>query len=168
MFEFHQKIWHLYDQKKMLVVIKYWNFFSGLIERKICSKTSPCKANEGKCFLDSHCKDGLSCIKNKCNSLLIDAAFEHSGNISGEFLLVVLVVKDSIRVKLYILQNFFFSIFVQNSLCCDMQHFLYSFYSFWKKSKVFVFYLNLISSHNLNLWQRVLTAIFSKWKDRNW
>ena len=100
----------------MLVVIKYWNFFSGLIERKICSKTSPCKANEGKCFLDSHCKDGLLCIKNKCNSLLIDVAFAHSGNISGEFPLVVLVVKESITVKLYILQNFF-SVYLFKILC---------------------------------------------------
>ena len=114
MFRFHQK------QKKILVVIEYWNLFSGLLERKICSKTSPCKANEGKCFLDSHCKDGLSCIKNKCNSLLFDAAFEDSGNISGEFLLVVLVVKDSITAKLNIQQIFFFSIFVQNSLRCNM------------------------------------------------
>ena len=99
---------------------KYWNFFSGLTEKKICSKTSPCKENEGKCFLDSHCKDGLSCIKNKCNSLLFDAAFEDSGNISGEILLVVLVVRDSITAKLFIQQNFFFSIFVQNSLRCNM------------------------------------------------
>ena len=91
--DFHQKIWHLYYQKKMLVVIKYWNVFSGLVERKICSNTSPCKANEGKCILDSHCKDGLSCIKNKCNSLFIDTAIEHTGNISRGFLLVLLVVK---------------------------------------------------------------------------
>ena len=72
---------------------KYWNFFSGLTEKKICSKTSPCKENEGKCFLDSHCKDGLSCIKNKCNSLFINTAIEHTGNISRGFLLVLLVVK---------------------------------------------------------------------------
>mgnify|MGYP007015624929 CR=1 FL=1 len=87
--DFHQKIWHLYYQKKMLVVIKYWNVFSGLVERKICSNTSPCKANEGKCILDSHCKDGLSCIKNKCNSLFINTAIEHTGNISRGFLLVL-------------------------------------------------------------------------------
>ena len=99
----------------LLVVIKYWNFFSGLVERKICSKTSPCKANEGKCFLDSHCKDGLSCIKNKCNSLFIDTAIEHTGNISRGFLLVVLVVKDSITAKLFILQNFF-SVYLFKSL----------------------------------------------------
>ena len=55
-------------------------FFSGLIERKICSNTSPCKVNEGECFLDNQCKDGLVCIRNNCNSLFIATAFENSGN----------------------------------------------------------------------------------------
>ena len=168
MFDFHQKIWHLYYQKKMLVVIKYWNVFSGLVERKICSNTSPCKANEGKCFLDSHCKDGLSCIKNKCNSLFIDTANEHTGNISRGFLLVVLVVTDSFTAKLYIIQ--IFSVYLFKILCvvtCNIFRVVSNF--FWEKSKVFVFYLNLISSQPKPLTKYkkfwILTAIFSKW---NW
>ena len=48
---------------------------------RICSVTNPCKANEGQCYHDQQCSDGLKCGQSNCP---VDLGYRNTTNCCYE------------------------------------------------------------------------------------